>query len=84
MTDPDENDNVTASKDIRWTYLGSFLAVWVVGTFCLMILLATLGYGDLGAIPHSWFYLLFGVVMTATAWVFGADLAKDYATYKKN
>lgn len=80
---PDDVTHITDESDVRWTYLGSFVASIILVTFILLISAGALGYANLDAISAGWFYLTWLVVLTATGWVFGIDLVKEYGNYKQ-
>lgn len=74
----DEDESLTGRTDARWTYLGSLLAVIIIGTFLVLAGASVFGYATLATMPDSWFYVLALLVLTAGGWTFGADLADMY------
>lgn len=83
VDDTTDDDSVTSNPQVRWTYLGSSLAIVVIVVFMAITAAAALGYADTSAIDSTWFYLVWIVVLAAASWVFGIDLLKEYSNYKQ-
>lgn len=63
-------------------YLGSILAVIVIISFTLLIILATIGYANLGRVPQSWFAaVIVPVVIMSAIEAFGQEV---YNVFKNN
>lgn len=82
-TDADDDEQLTSQSQIRWAWLASIIALAVICGFMVLVGAGALGYADLSAIDNGWFYLVWLVVLTATGWVFGTDIVKEYGKYKQ-
>lgn len=79
----DDADQYTSNTTVRLKFLASFIALCVLLGFMALVGAAALGKASLGAVTSGWFYLVWLVVLSATGWVFGIDLVKEYGKYKK-
>jgi len=74
---PDQN--VTNNLE----YIGSTLASVVIVSFTAIMLIATLGYADLGAVPQQWFVgVVIPLLVMSAIQAFGEDVYEVFKSSK--
>jgi uncharacterized membrane protein YccC len=71
----------TKSDDVRWKYLASGITILIMGTFCALLIGASVGVITLSAITQPWYLLLATAVSTALVWVYGEEC---YQVFTRN
>jgi len=73
----------TTDTMLRAEYLGTVLALILLGSLALLVVGAAFGIFSLSAIPQGWFLLYSTVVLIVATWTFGKDTLMAVKDFKK-